>query len=249
MAALGEVPFRRYYGSVDATPLFVMLAGAYLERTGDLDTVRRLRPHIESALNWIDHYGDRDGDGFVEYGTRTKQGLVNQGWKDSHDAIFHADGRLAEGPIALVEVQAYVYSAWRAAELISRGFDDLAQAAIFEKKADAMRRRFDERFFDEALGSYVLALDGDKRPCRVRASNAGHALFAGVALPERAPAVVRTLMGSSSFCGWGVRTVASTEARYNPMSYHNGSVWPHDNALIAAGFARYGFRREAARNL
>ena len=247
MAALGEVPFRRYYGSVDATPLFVMLAGAYLERTGDLDTVRRLRPHIESALNWIDHYGDRDGDGFVEYGTRTKQGLVNQGWKDSHDAIFHADGRLAEGPIALVEVQAYVYSAWRAAELISRRLDDLAQAAIFEKKADAMRRRFDERFFDEALGSYVLALDGDKRPCRVRASNAGHALFAGVALPERAPAVVRTLMGSSCFCGWGVRTVASTEARYNPMSYHNGSVWPHDNALIAAGFARYGFRREAAR--
>jgi len=247
MAALGEVPFRRYYGSVDATPLFVMLAGAYLERTDDLDTVRRLWPHIESALDWIDRYGDRDGDGFVEYGTRTDQGLVNQGWKDSHDAIFHADGRLAQGPIALVEVQAYVYAAWRAAELISRRLDDLARAAIFEEKADAMRRRFDERFFDEALGSYVLALDGEKRPCRVRASNAGHALFAGVALPERAPAVVRTLMGSSCFCGWGVRTVASTETRYNPMSYHNGSVWPHDNALIAAGFARYGFRREAAR--
>jgi glycogen debranching enzyme len=247
MAALGEVPFRLYYGSADATPLFVMLAGAYLERTDDLDTVRRLWPHVESALDWIDRYGDRDGDGFVEYGTRTNQGLVNQGWKDSRDAIFHADGRLAEGPIALVEVQAYVYAAWRAAELMSRRLDDLARATMFEKKADAMRRRFDERFFDESLGSYVLALDGDKQPCRVRASNAGHALFAGVALPERAPAVVRTLMGSSCFCGWGVRTVASTEARYNPMSYHNGSVWPHDNALIAAGFARYGFRREAAR--
>ena len=247
MANLGEVPFRRYYGSVDATPLFVVLAGAYLERTGDLDAIRRLWPHIQSALDWIDRYGDRDGDGFVEYGTRTSQGLVNQGWKDSHDAIFHADGRLAQGPIALAEVQAYVYAAWRAAEQISRRLADPKRATAFEQKANAMRRRFDERFFDEALGTYVLALDGDKRPCRVRASNAGHALFAGVAFPERAPAVVRTLMASSCFCGWGVRTVASTEARYNPMSYHNGSVWPHDNALIAAGFARYGFRREAAR--
>jgi glycogen debranching enzyme len=248
MAALREVPFGRYYGSVDATPLFVMLAGAYLERTDDLDTVSRLWPHIEAALDWIDRFGDRDGDGFVEYETSTNQGLVNQGWKDSRDAIFHADGRLAQGPIALAEVQAYVYAAWRAAEQITRRLvADPTRAVLFEKKANAMRRRFDERFFDEALGSYVLALDGDKRPCRVRASNAGHALFAGVAFPERAPSVVRTLMASSCFCGWGVRTVASTEARYNPMSYHNGSVWPHDNALIAAGFARYGFRREAAR--
>lgn len=247
MAALGEVPFRRYYGSVDSTPLFVMLAGAYLERTDDLATVRRLWPHIEAALSWIDRYGDRDGDGFVEYGRQAGQGLVNQGWKDSRDAIFHADGTLAQGPIALAEVQAYVYAAWRAAEEMTRRLGDFVRAATFEQKAQAMRRRFDERFFDEALGSYVLALDGDKKPCRVRASNAGHALFAGVAYPERAPVIVRTLMASSGFCGWGIRTVASTEARYNPMSYHNGSVWPHDNALIAAGFARYGFRREAAR--
>ncbi len=247
MANLGEVPFRRYYGSVDATPLFVVLAGAYLERTDDVETVRGLRPHIDAALDWIDCYGDRDGDGFVEYGTRTDKGLVNQGWKDSRDAIFHADGRLAQGPIALVEVQAYVYAAWRAAEQIARRLGDAVRALQFEKKANAMRRLFDERFFDEALGTYVLALDGEKRPCRVRASNAGHALFAGVAYPERAAAVVQTLMGSSCYCGWGVRTVASTEARYNPMSYHNGSVWPHDNALIASGFARYGFRREAAR--
>ena len=247
MANLGEVPFRRYYGSVDATPLFVVLAGAYLERTADLAAVRGLWPHIQSALDWIDRYGDRDGDGFVEYGAQTSQGLVNQGWKDSQDAIFHADGRLAQGPIALAEVQAYVYAAWRAAERITRRLGDPERAIGFEQKADAMRRRFDERFFDESLGSYVLALDGDKKPCRVRASNAGHALFAGIAFPERAPEVVRTLMGSSCFCGWGVRTIASTEARYNPMSYHNGSVWPHDNALIAAGFARYGFRREAAR--
>jgi glycogen debranching enzyme len=249
MARLGEVPFRRYYGSVDATPLFVILAGAYLERTDDLETIRRLWPHVEAALEWIDRYGDRDGDGFVEYGRRTGHGLVNQGWKDSRDAIFHPDGTLAQGPIAVVEVQAYVYAAWRAAEAIAQRLSAPAGAMTFANKADAMRRRFDECFFDEALGSYVLALDGDKRPCRVLASNAGHALFAGVAYPERARAVVRSLMGNSSFCGWGVRTVASTEARYNPMSYHNGSVWPHDNALIAAGFARYGFRREAARIL
>jgi glycogen debranching enzyme len=247
MANLGEVPFGRYYGSVDATPLFVMLAGAYLERTDDVETILKLWPHIEAALEWIERYGDRDGDGFVEYERRTGQGLANQGWKDSQDAIFHADGRLAQGPIALVEVQAYVYGAWRAAEQIARRLLDPIRAVVFEKKAEAMRWRFDERFFDNALGSYVLALDGDKAPCRVRASNAGHALFTGIAYPERANAVVRTLMGSSSFCGWGIRTLASTEARFNPMSYHNGSVWPHDNALIAAGFVRYGFRLEAAK--
>ncbi len=247
MANLGEVPFRRYYGSADSTPLFAMLAGAYLERTGDLATIRRLWPHIEAALAWIERYGDQDGDGFVEYGRRSGQGLVNQGWKDSHDSVFHADGTLARGPIALVEVQAYVYAAWRAAEQMMWRLGDARGAAAYATKAEALRRRFDENFFDEALGAYVLALDGDKRPCRVRSSNAAHALFTGVAYPERAPAVVGALMTSSFFCGWGVRTIASTEARYNAMSYHNGSVWPHDNALIAAGFARYGFRREAAR--
>ena len=247
MANLGEVPFRRYYGSVDSTPLFVMLAGEYLQRTADVETVGKLWPHIESALNWIERYGDRDGDGFVEYERRTGQGLANQGWKDSHDAIFHADGRLAEGPIALVEVQAYVYAAWQAAERIASRLEHVERAADFRKKSEAMRSRFDDWFFDPKLGTYILALDGGKNPCRVRASNAGHALFSGIAYQERAEPVVRTLMGSSCFCGWGIRTVASTEARYNPMSYHNGSVWPHDNALIAAGFARYGFRREAAK--
>jgi glycogen debranching enzyme len=247
MAELGEVPFRRYYGSIDATPLFVMLAGAYLDRTGDLDCVRELWPNIVAALEWIERYGDRDGDGFVEYAARTPQGLVNQGWKDSRDAVFHQDGALARGPIALVEVQAYVYGAWRAAGEVARRLSLHDEARVFEGKAEVIRALFDQHFFDEALGSYILALDGDKKPCRVRASNAGHALFSGVALPERAGAVVAALMSSSSFCGWGVRTVSSTEARYNPMSYHNGSVWPHDNALIAAGFARYGYRREAAK--
>ena len=186
MADLGEVPFGRYYGSVDATPLFVMLAGAYLERTGDIETVRELWPNIEAALHWIEGYGDSDGDGFVEYKGRTPHGLVNQGWKDSEDAIFHADGTLAKGPIALAEVQAYVYGAWRAAGAMARSFANPARALAFDDRAETIRARFDRHFFDEALGTYVIALDGDKRPCRVRTSNAGHALFAGIARPERA---------------------------------------------------------------
>ncbi|UXC38211.1 amylo-alpha-1,6-glucosidase [Cupriavidus gilardii] len=247
MAELGEVPFRRYYGSIDSTPLFVMLAGAYLHRTGDLGTLQRLWPNLEAALQWIERYGDRDGDGFVEYGRRTTEGLVNQGWKDSQDSVFHADGTLAKGPIALAEVQAYVYGAWQAGADIAAQLGMTERATQCAARAEALRAAFDAEFFDEALGTYVLALDGDKRPCRVRTSNAGHALLTGIAFPERAPAVVRTLMSGTSFCGWGVRTVASNEARYNPMSYHNGSVWPHDNALIAGGMARYGFHREAAR--
>ncbi len=247
MALLKEVPFRRYYGSVDSTPLFVALAGAYLERTGDLATVQRLWPNIEAALGWMDKYGDRDGDGFIEYGRQSSDGLINQGWKDSHDSIFHADGRLARGPIALVEVQAYAYAAWRAAERIARQSGRDTEANGFAARADKLRRRFDEAFYDEELKTYVLALDGDKKPCRVQSSNAGHALFTGIALPERASAIAQTLTGNAFFTGWGVRTIASSEARYNPMSYHNGSVWPHDNALIAAGLAKYGFHAEAAR--
>ncbi len=247
MAILGEVPFRRYYGSVDSTPLFVMLAGAYLDRTHDIVTIHGLWPHIEAALQWIEKYGDRDGDGFFEYGRRTAEGLLNQGWKDSRDSIFHADGALADGPIALVEVQAYVYGAWRAAARIARQLGHGEVAAALDFKAQDLRARFDKVFFDPDLGTYALALDGDKRPCRVRTSNAGHALYTGIALPERAAPVGATLMGSASFSGWGVRTVASTEARYNPMSYHNGSVWPHDNAIIAAGLARYGLRNAALR--
>lgn len=245
MAELGEVPFRRYYGSVDATPLFVMLAGAYLDRTDDLDTTQKLWPHVQAALSWIETHGDRDRDGFVEYFRQTDNGLANQGWKDSNDSVFHADGTPAEGPIALVEVQAYVYAAWRAAAKMARRLDERELARNLDIRAGAFRRRFDSHFFDPELGTYVLALDGDKRPCRVRTSNAGHALFAGVALPERAAQVANTLM--ESFSGFGVRTVAASEARYNPMSYHNGSIWPHDNAMIAAGLARYGFRAEAAR--
>lgn len=245
MAELGEVPFRHYYGSIDSTPLFLMLAGTYLERTGDVDFLASIRPNIQAALDWIDAYGDRDGDGFVEYGRLTDQGLINQGWKDSHDSVFHADGALAHGPIALAEVQAYVYAAWTSAGALFDAWGEPETGQRYAARAERLKTAFDDAFFDAALGTYVLALDGEKRPCRVRSSNAGHVLFAGLALESRAEAVVRTLMAPASFSGWGIRTIASTEVRYNPMSYHNGSIWPHDNALIAAGFSRYGYRTEA----
>ena len=242
MARLGEVPFRRYYGSVDATPLFVMLAGKYFERTGDLETIREIWPNVLAALGWIDDYGDVDGDGFVEYQRMTERGLANQGWKDSFDSVFHADGSTAEPPIALCEVQAYVFAARRAAAVMARALGEAERAAALEAEAEALRRRFEDAFWLEDLGCYALALDGRKAPCRVLASNAGHALFAGIASPERAARLAELLTGRRFFSGWGVRTVAVGEARYNPMSYHNGSVWPHDNALIAMGLADYGHK-------
>jgi glycogen debranching enzyme len=247
MAALGEIPFGRYYGSVDATPLFILLAGAYYERTADRTFVESVWPNVEAALKWIDVYGDSDGDGFVEYARRSSTGLGNQGWKDSQDAIFHADGRLAEGPIALCEVQGYVYGAKLAAAELARALGQAGRAEEFRQQARVLRDRFEETFWCQDLGTYVLALDGAKRPCRVRASNAGHCLLTEIASPQRAPQIARTLLGPDSFSGWGVRTVAATEARYNPMSYHNGSVWPHDNALIALGLARYGLKDEVLR--
>ncbi len=247
MAALGEIPFGRYYGSVDATPLFVLLAGAYYERTADRPFLERLWPHVEAALGWIDNYGDLDGDGFVEYARRSSTGLGNQGWKDSFDAIFHADGRLAEGPIALCEVQGYVYAAKHAAAGLAEVLGQPRRAEALRAQARALRDAFERTFWSDELGTYVLALDGEKRPCRVRASNAGHCLYTGIASPERAARVAQALLDADSFSGWGVRTVAAGEARYNPMSYHNGSVWPHDNALIAAGLARYGRKEEVLR--
>ncbi len=240
MARLGEVPFRLYYGSVDATPLFVILAGMYYERTGDLETISDLWPNLEAALKWIDTYGDRDGDGFVEYQRGVHSGLENQGWKDSHDSIFHDDGRLAKGPIALCEVQAYVFAAKRHAAAMARELGFAAIAATLEQQAASLRERFEAAFWSEELSTYVLALDGDKKQCAVRASNAGQVLFTGIASPEHASRLADLFMGREFFNGWGIRTVAESETRYNPMSYHNGSVWPHDNALIALGFARYG---------
>ena len=246
MAALREVPFAWYYGSVDATPLFVLLAGLYVERTGDDETLKELWPAIEAALGWIDGPGDPDRDGFVEYQRASEQGLANQGWKDSYDAIFHADGRLAEGYIALAEVQGYVFAAKRMAARCALRMGLTERAGQLATEAQALAARFDQAFWCEELGTYALALDGEKQPCRVRTSNAGQLLFTGIVGTDRARLVAADLMRPHSFTGWGIRTVAHGEARYNPMSYHNGSIWPHDNALIALGFARYGLKHSVA---
>ncbi|MGH8296827.1 MAG: amylo-alpha-1,6-glucosidase, partial [Steroidobacteraceae bacterium] len=206
-------------------------------RSGDLAFIETIWSNICAALAWIDRYGDRDGDGFVEYQRRSPHGLLQQGWKDSSDSVFHADGRIAEGPIALCEVQAYTYAARLAAAGLAQalGHDDMARS--LREHAHALRERFLARFWCPELGLYALALDGYKEPCRVRASNAGHSLFCGIAAPEHAESIARILGQDSFFTGWGVRTLADREVRYNPMAYHNGSVWPHDNAVIAAGLS------------
>jgi glycogen debranching enzyme len=246
MAALGEVPFRLYYGGVDSTPLFVLLAGLYFERTNDEQTLRELWPAIEAALSWIDGPGDRDKDGFVEYFRQTEKGLANQGWKDSHDAIFHADGHMATGPIALAEVQGYVFAAKHLAARCAARLGKSELARKLEAEAERLAKRFEEAFWCPEIETYALALDGDKQPCRVRTSNAGQVLFTGIARPDRASLIADGLVNPRFFSGWGIRTVARGEARYNPMSYHNGSIWPHDNALIALGLARYGLKRPIA---
>jgi glycogen debranching enzyme len=225
LANLRVVPFGRYYGSVDSTPLFVALAGLYWQRTRDEQTLEAIWPNILSALGWIEQFGDRDRDGFVEYGRMRDTGLRNQGWKDSDDSVFHADGTLAAGPIA--------------------DLDDLALSRSLYQRADALRARFDAAFWDEDLGTYAIALDRNKQPCRIRTSNAAQLLFTGIALPHRAARIARDLLGREFFSGWGIRTLATGEQRYNPISYHNGSIWPHDNALIALGLAQYGYTGEA----
>ena len=249
MANLGEIPFGRYYGSIDSTPLFLILAGEYFDATGDLELIHHLRPHIDLALEWIDRYGDVDGDGFVEYAPHGDKGLVQQGWKDSSDSIFHSDGSIAPAPIALCEVQGYVYAAKMAGAKLYAAWDDPKRQESLESEAAELQDRFERAFWCDDLSIYALALDAEKKPCRVRTSNPGHCLFSGIASPERASLVAHTLISDDFFSGWGIRTVACHESRYNPLSYHNGSVWPHDNAVVAAGMARYGFREFAGRIL
>jgi glycogen debranching enzyme len=249
MAALREIPFDRYYGSVDATPLFVMLAGAYFDCTHDLGFIRSIWPHIDFALRWIDNYGDRDGDGFVEYERRSSSGLIHQGWKDSWDSVFHSDGTLAEGPIALCEVQGYAYAAKLSGAAIASALGQTKKARVLLTQAQVLKEAFQKAFWCGEISTYALALDGEKEQCKVITSNAGHCLYTGVAEIEQAGRIANTLMQEHSFSGWGVRTLAVAEARFNPMSYHNGSIWPHDNALIAAGLARYGFKDHANRIL
>jgi len=246
MAATREVPFAQYYGSIDSTPLFVMLAGAYLERTADVQFTRQIWPNVKRALQWMDDYGDRDQDGFIEYEKQSSRGLVQQGWKDSHDSVFRADGQIAEPPIALCEVQGYAYAAKRGAARIAEALGEFDLERKLSAQAELLRNRFEKAFWSEKLGTYVLALDGRKQPCLVRSSNAGHALYCGIANEERARVVAALLMSTDLYSGWGVRTIGSSEVRYNPMSYHNGSVWPHDNALIAMGFSHYGLQQIAA---
>ncbi|HTT03157.1 MAG TPA: amylo-alpha-1,6-glucosidase [Steroidobacteraceae bacterium] len=249
MAARGEIPFARYYGSVDSTPLFAMLAGAYYRRTGDAALIESIWPNVRAALAWLERYGDCDGDGFIEYRRQSEHGLVQQGWKDSHDSVFHADGRIAEGPIALCEVQGYAYAARIAGAELADMLGLTEDARRLRDAAGALQARFRERFWSDELGMYVLALDGEKRPCEVRASNAGHCVFTGIASDEHAAAILGALSQDSFFSGWGVRTLADSEVRYNPMAYHNGSVWPHDNALIAAGMNRLPDKNLAGRQL
>ena len=247
MAAMGEIPFGRYYGSVDSTPLYLMLAGAYFKRTGDRDLLEEIWQGIERALDWVDGPGDVDQDGFVEYYRKSKTGLIQQGWKDSVDSIFHCDGTLAEGPIALCEVQGYVYAAKAGLAEVAGMISGASAAERLRSEASQLRSRFEEAFWSPQLGSYAIALDGEKRRCEVLSSNAGHALYCGIARKDRAYAIAKDFMGDRFYSGWGIRTIAEGEARYNPMSYHNGSIWPHDNAIISGGMSRCGLTELSCR--
>lgn len=247
MALAHEIPHTPYYGSVDSTPLFLVLLAEYERWTADLALVDRLWPAATAALDWIDRSGDRDGDGFVEYSRRSERGLINQGWKDSADAIRWADGRLAEGPIALAEVQGYVFQARRGMARLARRRGDVAMADRLEAAADDLRTRFEAAFWLDGPATYAVALDGEKHAVDSVTSNAGHVLWSGLASAERAAGVTASLMGPDMFSGWGIRTLSAAMAGYNPISYHIGSIWPHDNAICATGMWRYGFREEASR--
>lgn len=244
MADLDEIPFKQYYGSIDSTPLYIVLAGAYFKRTGDLETIKELWPNIESALRWIDKYGDIDGDLFIEYVRKENSGLNNQGWKDSHDSVSYADGNLAETPIALCEVQGYVYDAWIKASGLADALGKHDKAKELRTRASLLKQKFSDNFWSDSKSTFYLALDGNKKPCDVISSNAGHCLFSGIATEEQAIKVAVSLFSEKMFTGWGIRTLSSGEVRFNPMSYHNGSIWPHDNALIAWGLAKYGLKVE-----
>lgn len=242
MSALGEVPFGRYYGGVDTTPLFVALAGAYAERTGDYEQLDRWWPALERAADWIVAKGEQHPLGLIAYARAMDGGLTNQGWKDSGDSIFHADGRFPEGPVALVEVQGYAYAAYRTMASMTARRGDSEAAERWSRRATALRAVVEARFWMPEQGFYGIALDGQNELCRVVASNPGHLLFTGLPRADRAAQVARRLFSSDFFSGWGLRTLAVDQPRFNPMSYHNGSVWPHDTALTALGLSYYGER-------
>jgi glycogen debranching enzyme len=244
LAYLKLIPHTPYYGTADATPLYLITLHAAWRATGDKTLLARHLETAENCLSWIDHYGDRDGDGFQEYQTKSPVGYENMGWKDSGDSVVYPDGSLVKGPKALCELQGYVYDAWRRMAEI---FDELGKpdrAEELRRKAEVLFKRFNDAFWDEELGFYAFALDGEKRKVLTIASNPGHCLWSGIVPPERATKVVQRLMAPDMWSGWGIRTLSARNPSYNPFSYQNGSVWPHDNSLIALGFKRYGFSHE-----
>jgi len=245
LAGLGEIPHTPYYGSVDSTPLFLLVLSEYYKWTGDVVFVRKHQAAILAALDWIDKYGDVDGDGFVEYQRKSRRGLINQGWKDSYNAVAHINGELARGPIALVEVQAYVYYAKKRMAQVFRDLGEDKIADKLESAALALKDLFNERFWLEEEGYYAVALDGDKAPVKTITSNVGQCLWTGIVDEEKAAAVAKKLLDPAMFSGWGIRTVSKNAKTYNPMSYHNGSIWPHDNSIIVRGLKRYGWLKEA----
>jgi glycogen debranching enzyme len=241
------IPHTPYYGTADATPLYLITLHAAWRATGDMDLLRRHIETAEGCLSWIDRYGDRDGDGFQEYQTRSPAGYENMAWKDSGDSVVYPDGSLVKGPKALCELQGYVYDAWLRMSEIFEALDKPDRARELRAKAANLFKRFNEVFWDEELGFYAFALDGDKKKVLTIASNAGHCLWSGIAPPERAARVVERLMAPDMWSGWGIRTLSAENPAFNPYNYQTGSVWPHDNAIIALGFKRYGFGLEAAR--
>jgi len=245
MAALSELPFGRYYGGVDTTPLYIYLACAYAERTGDMAFIDGLWPSLCAAAEWTQRASQRSG--FLTYQRAAESGLANQGWKDSFDSVFHADGRIPKGPIALVEVQGYVFAALKGLGKLARRRGDEQAADRLEARAEEMREAVERAFWIDELDTYALALDGNGEPCKVRTSNAGHLLYMGLPSPERAQKVAEQLLSASFHSGWGLRTLADDAIFFNPMSYHNGSIWPHDTALCTAGMARYGVRDHVVR--
>ncbi|WP_238996015.1 amylo-alpha-1,6-glucosidase [Azotobacter chroococcum] len=241
MAAVNELPFAQYYGGVDTTPLFIVLAGAYADRMGDVQTLDPFWPALEAAVRWIERSSANDA-GFLSYARGEASGLANQGWKDSHDSVFHQNGSTPEGPIALIEVQGYAYRAYLSMARLAEWRGAADAASHWRLRAQELRTAVERHFWQDDLRFYALALDGTGRPCRVRASNAGHLLYMGLPSPERGQALVRQLLSGAFNSGWGIRTLPPEAVRFNPMSYHNGSVWPHDVVLCAAGMARYGER-------
>ena len=245
MAALRELPFGRYYGGVDTTPLYIHLASAYADRTGDMAFIDKLWPSLKAAAEWTEEASRATG--FVTYQRAAESGLANQGWKDSFDSVFHADGRIPKGPIALVEVQGYVFAAFRGLAALARRRGEYAEAEHWENRAEEIRLAVERDFWIDDLGFYALAIDGEGEPCKVRTSNAGHLLYVGLPQPERGKMVADQLLSASFHSGWGMRTLADDAVFFNPMSYHNGSIWPHDTALCGVGLARYGERDSVVR--